>query len=196
MPDWRSVQTWELGLLQASSGLLYFGANTFLPDYLGSIALPGLLAIALATLNAAQVPASLVVGLLPWRVLSHPLSIVLNIVFTLVGIVALLSQRGVLIVIGAAIIGFTAANILVVCFALPALLAGPRDIARLSAGTFTISYCLVFTANLAAGALWDVTRQSAFAFLPVLVGGAFMAILGPRLLRAASLAQHVAGIGS
>src|SRR5207302_1190681 len=115
MPDWASGRMWRLGLFQSSASMVYFGANTFIPDYLH------------ATGQA-----------------------------DLVGL------------------------------ALPALLAGPAEVARLSAGTFAISYSMAFVVTLLAGAVWDATHVEAGAFLPALAGSAIVAVLGPRLVLAAA----------
>ena len=48
-----------------------FGANTFLPDFLHSGGQPELVGLALTAVNLAQVPASFIVGLLPWRLLAR-----------------------------------------------------------------------------------------------------------------------------
>jgi CP family cyanate transporter-like MFS transporter len=37
LPDFRRPLTWQLGLLQSSASLMYFGSNTFIPDYLHQI---------------------------------------------------------------------------------------------------------------------------------------------------------------
>jgi hypothetical protein len=83
----------------------------------------------------------------------------------------------------AGVLGFTSAYILVLAFALPALLASSTDVSRLSAGTFAIGYTTAFLGTLVAGAVWDHTHVEASAFLPVLLGGAIVFLLGPRLIR-------------
>jgi hypothetical protein len=89
-------------------------------------------------------------------------------------------------VVAAGAFGFCAAYILVLSFALPALLVGPAGAPRLSAGMFAISYTLVFLVTLLAGALWDTTHVAASAFLPVLASSAVVTLLGPRLCALAS----------
>jgi hypothetical protein len=54
---------------------------------------------------------------------------------------------------------------------------------------FTISYSIAFVASLVAGAIWDATHQPAIAFLPVLLGGTIILLLGPRLLRARTVPE-------
>ena len=69
-------------------------------------------------------------------------------------------------VAAAAVFGFCAAYILVVSFAFPALLAGGGGAPRVG-GHVAISYTLAFLVTV-AGALWDITRLAASAFLPAL----------------------------
>ena len=51
--------------------MIYFGANTFVPDYLHATNQAELLGAALTALNGGQVPASLVIGLVPLRLLAR-----------------------------------------------------------------------------------------------------------------------------
>jgi CP family cyanate transporter-like MFS transporter len=186
LPDWRDGRLWQLGVLQSSASLIYFGANTFIPDYLHATNQAGLVGPALAALNGGQVPASAVIGLVPLRVLaqrSTSMAVGAAIVMALVTVIAL---PGSPTVVAAGAFGFCAAYILVLSFALPALLVGPAAAPRLSAGMFAISYTLAFLVTLLAGALWDTTHLAASAFLPVLASSAVVTLLGPRLCALAS----------
>jgi len=185
-PDWRQPRVWQLGLLQSSASLIYFGSNTFLPDYLHVVGLPDLVGVALTAVNSAQIPAAPLVGLLPWRLVVHRGSIVAGGGLTLAGVAGLISQQPILIVAAAALLGFLSAYVLVVCFAIPPLLAREGDVAGLSAGTNTISYSVAFAGNLLAGALWDATQVPAAGFLPVLFGAVIVLVVGPRLVSATS----------
>jgi CP family cyanate transporter-like MFS transporter len=167
LPNWRSKRMWQLGFLQASASLVYFGGNTFIPDYVHAINQPQLLGPALATLNAAQVPASVVIGFVPLRVLAHPLVSVGVAGAIGLALVCVLLLPGWPLVVAAGVFGFCAAYILVLSFTLPPLLAAPADVARMSAGTFAISYSTAFLVTLAAGAVWDATHVAGTAFLPV-----------------------------
>ncbi len=175
-----------MGVFQSASALVYFGANTFIPDYLHATDQADLVALALASVNTAQVPASFVIGLVPWRILGRKTTSLLVGAGIFASLAAVLSQNPVLIVVGAGAFGFCAAYILVLSFALPALLARPEDVSRVSAGMFTISYVTSFLATLAAGAAWDATHIEAMAFLPVVLGGLIALLLGPRLVEASA----------
>jgi CP family cyanate transporter-like MFS transporter len=183
IPDWRNGRMWLLALFQSSASLIYVGANTFVPDYLHATEQADLVGPVLSSLNASQLPASVVIGLVPLRVFGRRLTSLLVGVAILASLVVVVVARGAPVVVAAGVLGFCSAYILVLSLALPALLARAGDVSRLAGGTFTITYSLAFLASLVAGAVWDATHQPVVAFLPVLLGGAIEMLLGPRLLR-------------
>jgi CP family cyanate transporter-like MFS transporter len=187
MPDWRSGRMWRLAILQSSASMVYFGANTFIPDYLHATEQVDLVGPALAALNGAQVPASFVIGLVPLRILARPSTSYGVAAAILLSLVTVLAWPGAPLIVAAGVFGFCAAYILVLSFALPALVAPPHEVARLSAGTFAISYSTAFLVTLVAGAIWDATHFEASAFLPALIGGAIVAGLGPTQVRGAMM---------
>jgi CP family cyanate transporter-like MFS transporter len=182
MPDLRSSRLWRLGILQSSASMVYFGANTFIPDYLHATNQAVLVGLALASLNGAQVPASAVIGLVPLRILARPATSYSVAALIAAALVVVVTLPGAPLVIAAGVLGFCAAYILVLSFALPALLASPAEVARLSAGMFAISYCTAFVVTLLTGAVWDATHIAASAFLPALAGSVIVAVFGPRLV--------------
>ncbi|HEV3088231.1 MAG TPA: MFS transporter [Candidatus Elarobacter sp.] len=189
LPDVRDRRVWMLGTFQSAASMTYFGANTFLPDFLHATHQGELVAAALTTLNVAQIPASLAVGMIPMRVLGRlevSLLVAALIVAALAGVIAF---GGAVAVGSAALLGFTGAYVLTMSFALPALIAPPDEIARLAAGTFTLGYAISFVITLLSGAAWDLTHAPAAAFLPMLAGAVIVAVLGPRL---GALATRVA----
>ena len=56
-PNWRDARLWQVGLLQGGAGIMYFGANAFIPDYLGAIGRGDLVGLCLTLLNGGQLPA-------------------------------------------------------------------------------------------------------------------------------------------
>ena len=58
-PDWKNPLVWLLGLTFGANNSMYFGANAFVPDYLVSHGRADLIGLALASLNGAQLVASL-----------------------------------------------------------------------------------------------------------------------------------------
>jgi CP family cyanate transporter-like MFS transporter len=189
MPNWRNGRMWRLGLLQSAASMVYFGANTFIPDYLHATGQADLVGPALASLNGAQVPASAVIGLVPLRTLARTETSVGVAAAIIAALVVVITLPGAPLVVAAGLLGFCGAYILVLSFALPALLGQPGEVARLSAGTFAISYTTAFLVTLLAGAVWDATHIEASAFLPSLAGSAVVVMFGPSLIRRAVQAQ-------
>ena len=182
-PDWRNGRTWRLGLLQGTGSAAYFGANAFLPTYLHSIGHPGLVGAALTALNAAQIPASLLLAVLPPRRTTGRAAIAVLAVTTIAGVPLVLSGNPAAIVAGCILLGFTSASMLITALTLPALLERPEDAPRLSAGMFVIGYGMAFLLPLAGGAAWDSSGVPALAFVPSLASAAALLGLSPALRR-------------
>ena len=186
-PDWRDPLVWRMGFLLGSVNTVYWGANTFLPDYLVHEGRPDLVGAALTALNGGQIPGSLL--MLAWAnrlVRRHAtyLAMGLLIAVSAAGIVA---GSGQTIVWSAAVLGGANAVALVLMLALPALLAAPQDVHRLSAAMFTVSYPCAVALPILGGFAWDVSGQPALAFAPVGLGALAILTLSPglRLGRAA-----------
>jgi CP family cyanate transporter-like MFS transporter len=186
LPNFRDVKQWQLGFLQSAASIAYFGANAFLPDYLHLAGQDAIVGPCLAALNIGQLPASLAVGIVPLRLVART-GTLMAIASCLFACIAGLIAGGAWAIGCAGVVGFCGAFILVLSFAVPALSAAPADVARLSAGTFTIGYTSAFLASLAAGALWDATHAAYSAFLPIAAAGCIVAALGPRVGR---IARH------
>lgn len=181
LPNFRDTRVWMLGVFQAAASLTYFGANTFLPDFLHATGQPQLVAAALAALNIGQIPASLAVGLIPMRILALRRTSLVVAALILAALAGVLVVGGAVTVAAAALLGFTGAYVLTLTFAVPALIAPQHEIARLAGGTFTLGYTISFLTTLVSGAAWDATHAPAVAFLPMVISAAIVAVLGPRL---------------
>ena len=177
-PEWRRALTWRLGLLQGGSAAAYFGANTFLPDFLRLTGRAHLIGASLTMLNAGQLPASFVAVLVAARLVGRWDA------FVIISVAALASL-GVLLggtwgpILGAGLLGFFFAFTLVLVRALPPTLADRTDVHRLSAGMFVIGYVYSFVVPLLGGAAWDLSHAPAAFFLPVAVGT--LTVLGASL---------------
>jgi MFS transporter, CP family, cyanate transporter len=181
LPDFRDRRVWLLGTYQSAASMTYFGANTFLPDFLHATGQANLVGAALAALNIGQIPASLAVGFIPLRILGRRSTSLLVAALILAALAGVLAFGGAMVVGAAALLGLCGAYILTMSFALPALFAPPPEIARLAAGTFTLGYTISFLTSLLSGVAWDATHAPAAAFLPMIAGAAIVAVLGPRL---------------
>ena len=70
---------------------------------------------------------------------------------------------------------------LIVGLTLPALLCPPEDVARTSAGTFTLSYGGAVAIAVVSGAAWDVSGVPATAFVPLAVCGLALVAIALRM---------------
>jgi CP family cyanate transporter-like MFS transporter len=168
---------WQLGLVQGGGGVLYFGCNAFIPDYLQAIGRPELLNACLAALNGGQLPASLVLLLLGDRVVGRKAPLVAAALISLLCLGGMLVAEPALMVASAAVIGFVAAFVLILTLALPPLLVPPGDVYRFTAGILTIAYALTFAVPLLGGVVWDATAMPATAFLPGAAGALSVLVL-------------------
>ncbi|HTW83658.1 MAG TPA: MFS transporter [Candidatus Sulfotelmatobacter sp.] len=177
-PDLRDRRVWQIGVFQSSASLAYFGANTFIPDYLHATGQPHLVGPALSVLNVGQLPASLLVGLIPLRLLGRPVSSLFVAGLVLGALCAFIWGGATGELVASGLFGLCAAYVLTLSFAMPALLAAPEDVARVSGGTFALGYAIAFVTTLLAGASWDVTHVPAVAFAPILIAAVIVAIFG------------------
>lgn len=182
-PDFGHGLTWRLGFTQAGSGVIYFGANAFFPDYLHSAGAAGLIAPSLLCLNGSQFAASIVVALAPGRFVGRTLPIQAMALATGIGLGVFFIPHDWARLAGAAILGFCSAFAFVLSLVFPPLLAErPADVHRISAGMFTISYAMAFLMPLLGGAVWDQTGIAAFSLAPLVIGSLFL-LLAPHGLR-------------
>ncbi len=184
-PDWKAWRTWQIGLLLGGVSVSYFAANAFIPDYLHATGRPELIEISLAVLNAAQLPASFLTLFIAQRIAGRKdLFIAIGIV-VLAALAAMLGPFSWMFIFGSALLGCAGAISLTMIVALPATLTGRDDVARLSAGMFTIGYTVSFVGTFLGGAVWDATHVAATAFLPVALGGLLLIVMGASLQAAA-----------
>jgi CP family cyanate transporter-like MFS transporter len=171
-PDWHDPLVWQLGLLTGSANIIYWTANTFLPDYLVELGQTQLISPVLTAFNGGQIPGSLF--MLFW---TGPL-LRRKGVFAVIGLAVLASLGGVLLggastmLWSAGILGCANAVALVLALALPATLGAPQDVHRLSAAMFTISFPCSVLFPILGGYAWDATGIPALAFTPIALGGA------------------------
>src|SRR6476660_4583503 len=83
----------------------------------------------------------------------------------------------------AALLGFSDASALILGLSLPPLLCRPDDVARTSAGMFTLSYGGAVLLAIASGALWDMSGLPALSFAPLAVCAVSLAAIAIHMLR-------------
>src|SRR5205823_6214992 len=169
LPDWHVGLVWQLGALFCCINAIYFNANGFIPIYLTSAGRSDLVSGALTALNFGQLPASLLLLVLAGKLERGAWPYLVSGIVSLVSIVGLVTMVGPVTIVWAALLGFSDAAALIVGLTLPALLCRPEDVARTSAGMFTISYGGAVAIALLSGAAWDISRIPALAFVPIAI---------------------------
>jgi MFS transporter, CP family, cyanate transporter len=180
-PDWNSGLLWRLGLMLGGVNSAYFSTNAFLPDYLNQLGHGDLIGPSLIALNVGQLPASFLLLALVGRVERRAASYLLFGALTLLGALGIIFGNGPVIVASAALIGFSAAAILILVLALPPLLSKPEDVPRMAAGMFTISYSCAVVVPIVSGLAWDATDVPAVAFIPIAMAAVLIVALAPTL---------------
>ena len=179
-PDWRSAQTWQLGLILGAASAVYWVMNALIPDYLDHSGRAALVPAALGALNATQLLASLIVALRPGLV-GHRAPFPVTAIAMASGVAGFLLLPGVLAVIAAGLVGLVSAVVFILALSLPPHLAEPNDVHRLSAAMFTIMYSCSFLGTVLGGLAWDATGAPISAFGPALVATAIMFVMAMRL---------------
>lgn len=166
-PDWSDNLIWRLGLIFGSVNAIYFGTNTFLPDYLTSHGRADLISASLTALNLGQLPASFLLLALAGRLERHAWPYIGLGISAIVAIATCATTASLWTVTAAGALGFCCAGILVLSLALPPLLCTPADVARTSAAMMTISYAIAMVIAVVSGAIWDASGVPGLAFVPV-----------------------------
>lgn len=167
MPDWRRGLVWRLGILFCCINAIYFAVNAFIPIYLTSHGRADLISATLTALNFGQIPASLLLLGGARRLERRAWAYVASGLVSFAAVVALAFAIGPLTPLWAGILGFSDAAALILGLTLPPLLCAPEDVARTSAGVFTLSYGGAVGIALLAGALWDATGIAWLTFAPM-----------------------------
>lgn len=184
-PDWRDKRVWLLGLMLGGTSALYFGTNTYLPDFLHATGRADLVNASLTTLNGAQMAASLLLMVAARHLVARRAPFVLGGGLAVISAITVITASGDWILAGAAGVGFATSWMLILTLALPPILTKPEETHRLSAPIFAIGYLCSFIVALAGGWLWDWSGTPYLAFLPaagyalVLIGLSMMVRLTP-----------------
>jgi CP family cyanate transporter-like MFS transporter len=160
---------------------IYFSANAFIPIYLISAGRPDLISGALTALNFGQLPASLLLLAFAERLERKAWPFLASGLLSLLSIAGLTLMVGPATIVWAALLGFSDAAALIVGLTLPALLCPPDDVARTSAGTFTLSYGGGVAIAVVSGAAWDVSGVPAMAFVPLAICGLALVAIALRM---------------
>ena len=167
LPDWHVGLVWRLGLLFLCVNAIYFSANAFLPIFLASRGRTDLIDHALLALNLGQLPASLLLLVVARQLERRVWPYVASGVISLICIGGIVASAGPATIFWCALLGFSDASALILGLTLPPLLCRAEDVARTSAGMFTLSYGGAVLVAIVSGGAWDVSGVPALAFAPL-----------------------------
>lgn len=184
-PDWKSRQTWLLGLTFGSNNCIFFGINAFAPDYLTSQGRPDLITEALTAVNLAQLAVTFVMIGTAERMYKKPWPFVVFGFTAMLGLIGIATTSGWWLVASIAFTGGSTAVTFVMLMALPPVLSAPGDAHRTAAAMFTISYSCALIVPIIAGAVWDLTGVPVLVFLPIGLCAVSLTVLGVILTRSA-----------
>jgi CP family cyanate transporter-like MFS transporter len=164
-----------------ANSLIYFGMNGWISSYNQAMHYSNLTPLALILLNATQLPASLAVTLFAQRLAGQRWPFIAAGAACTIAIAGWVFTPAALELFWASVLGGCSALVFTLGIALPPLLAGPKEVARLTGITFSLTYCVAFVGPLIGGQLWDLFHLPAVAFLPVAVASITLMLLGALL---------------
>ncbi|MBX5445899.1 CynX/NimT family MFS transporter [Sphaerobacter sp.] len=185
------VRAWHLGLVSSGGAVIYFTMNSWIPPYNEALGHGDVTALALTVLNGAQLPVSLALTLVAQRLAGERWPFITVGVVGIGAIIGLTSTPLSWQPIWVAVLGASSVAVLVLGTALPPLLAGPGEVARLTGATLTINYGVAFVGPLFGGWLWDQFNRPVLAFAPVVLAGLILIVLGARLPRLEKVPEPV-----
>jgi MFS transporter, CP family, cyanate transporter len=175
------VSALHLGIMLGAGSLIYFGMNGWIASYNLALHHADLTPAALTILNVAQFPSSIGVTLFAQRLVGRRWPFVAAGVVCVIAIAGWVLTPAPLELFWAALLGGSSALVFTLGIALPPILAGPGEAARLTGITISLTYAVAFVGPLIGGQLWDLLHLPAVAFLPVACASILLIILGALL---------------
>jgi CP family cyanate transporter-like MFS transporter len=173
-PAWRRHQAIRIGIVMGMASATYFGANSYIPDFMDQTGRHDLISPALAVLNGSQLLTAPAVALWP-RMLTGRGGFIGSAALMAVAQAGIVFTPGAGVLAWTFVLGFSTALAFIVVLSIPPRVAPPGDVASMSAAIFTIQYATAFALPIVAGALWDATGQAVLAFVPGILAGVAMA---------------------
>ncbi len=198
-PDWRAATVWKVGILLGAVNAAYFGLNGFVPGWLSRSGGSDMIQPVLLALNAAQIPASLLLLFLLERIIFRRWSYAAAGLAMLAGSIGLATGPAALAIAFASLAGFSLAWLLTLALALPPLLVGAEDVPRTSAAVFTVSYAVAVLTALLTGVLVTIGPNRIIGVLPIACAALVVIVVGMTIRRGADrhemdqVSSHVKG---
>jgi CP family cyanate transporter-like MFS transporter len=175
------VNALHLGIMLGAGSLIYFGMNGWIASYNLALHHADLTPAALTILNVAQFPSSIGVTFFAQRLVGRRWPFVAAGVVCVIAIAGWIFTPAPLELFWAALLGGSSALVFTLGIALPPILAGPGEAARLTGITISLTYAVAFVGPLIGGQLWDLLHLPAVAFLPVAFASILLIVLGTLL---------------
>jgi CP family cyanate transporter-like MFS transporter len=180
-PLFRSPRLWALYTCFGGQSLVFFSANTWIPDSVVGGPHSTLASLSLAMLNGIMIPVD--VGLL---LLRRPFAN-RRWFYVLSGIVTVVGTGGWLLycreqpILFAALIGVGVAMNFAGLFAFPAMVAEPSRVAPLTAVMLTTGYACAFCGPFLGGVAIDLGGGDRSPFLPIVAASLIMVVAATRI---------------
>jgi CP family cyanate transporter-like MFS transporter len=172
------INAWTLGLLIGGAQLIYFGMNGWIASYNQAIHSSAITWLSLGTLNAVQLPASLIITLFANKLVGKQAPFIVSGALCLVALIGWIWTPAFLQPLWAGLIGSTSICIYTLAIALPALLAKQEQVAKWTGTMLTVGYLFSFLGPFIGGWLWDMTHIPAITFIPLVFAAGIILILG------------------
>jgi CP family cyanate transporter-like MFS transporter len=159
-----------------SMNAIYFTTNYFIPNFLRATGHAADINAALNAINIGQLPASVLLLFYANKWIRQKWPYFVNGLLCIAAVLMIVYGDSLMIIAGAALVGFSAACVLILMLALPPLLSPPDDVHRTAAAMFTISYTCALIVPVLSGIAWDLTGIPATAFIPIGLCGVLLII--------------------
>ena len=176
-PKKARVNALHLGILLGGGSLIYFNMNSWIAVYNTATHQAGMTSLALGVLNVAQLPVSLGVTFFAQWLAGRRAPFIVSGIICGIAITGWVLTPAALEPWWAAMLGGSSALVFTLGIALPPLLAGQNEVARLTGITLSLNYCVAFVGPLLGGQLWDRLHIPALAFFPVLLASVSLIVL-------------------
>jgi len=176
-PKKAGVNALHLGILLGGGSLIYFNMNSWIAVYNTATHHAGVTSLALGVLNVAQLPVSLGVTFFAQWLAGRRAPFIIAGIICGIAITGWVLTPAALEPWWAALLGGSSALVFTLGIALPPLLAGQNEVARLTGITLSLNYCVAFVGPLLGGQLWDRLHIPALAFFPVLLASISLIVL-------------------
>jgi CP family cyanate transporter-like MFS transporter len=177
----KRVSALHLGIMVGMGSLIYYGMNGWIASYNQAMHYSASTPLALAVLNASQLPVSLGITFFAQRIAGRRWPFIAVGVITIFSVAGWIFAPSQLEPLWAALLGASSSMVFTLGIALPPLLAQPDEIARLTGITFSLTYAVAFVGPFLGGGLWDLSHLPPLAFLPIGLAGVLLIVLGALL---------------